>query len=82
MKTMMLLGHNQQANCVLYRFVEKLKQPVSEALDEGVSNEASPLSKLAKIWGSGVIKDQILESLERHWKELAHQGRSLEEIAR
>ena len=55
---------------------------MSEVLDEGVSNEASPLSKLARVWGSGVIKDQILENLETYWKELAQQGRTLEEVAR
>ena len=52
-----------------------------EVLEEGVNNESSPLSKLGRIWGSGIIKDKITEELECYWAKLAH-GRTLEEVAR
>ena len=52
-----------------------------EVLEEGVNNESSPLSKLGRIWGSGIIRDKIMEELDRYWKEVAH-GRTLEEVAR
>ena len=63
------------------RFVEELKKPVLEVLEEGVNNESSPLFKLGRIWGSGIIRDKIMEELARYWKEVAH-GRTLEEVAR
>jgi len=66
----------------MLRFVSDVKKPVSEVLEEGVSNELSPPSKLSKIWGSGVIKDKILEELDHFWRELAKQGRGFEEAAR
>ena len=52
-----------------------------EVLEEGVNNESSPLSKLGKIWGSGIIRDKIMRELGYYWKRLAH-GRTLEEVAR
>ena len=55
-------------------------------LEECVSDEKSHLSKLEGIWDSGVKgqspKSRILEELEGYWRELARQGRSLEEAAR
>ena len=64
-----------------FRFVQMLKKPVLEVLEEGVINKSSPLSKLGRIWGSGIIKDKIIEQLECYWAKLAH-GRTLEEVAR
>ena len=64
-----------------FRFVQMLKKPVLEVLEDGVVNESSPLSKLGRIWGSGIIKDKIIEELECYWAKLAH-GRTLEEVAR
>ena len=59
---------------------------MSEVLEECVSDEKSHLSKLEGIWDSGVKgqspKSRILEELESYWRELARQGRSLEEAAR
>ena len=55
-------------------------------LEECVSDEKRQLSKLEGIWDSGVKgqspKSRILEELESYWRELARQGRSLEEVAR
>ena len=55
-------------------------------LEECVSDEKSQLFKLEGIWDSGVKgqspKSRILEELEGYWRELARQGRSLEEAAR
>ena len=66
---------------MLLRFVEELRKPVLEVLEEGVNNESSPLSKLGKIWGSGIIRDKIMRELGYYWKRLAH-GWTLEEAAR
>ena len=60
--------------------------PVSEVLEKCVSDEKRELFRLRGIWDSGVKgqspKSRILEELESYWRELAQQGRSLEEAAR
>ena len=65
----------------MLRFVEELRKAVLEVLEEGVNNESSPLFKLGRIWGSGIIRDKIMRELDYYWKRLAH-GRTLEEVAR
>ena len=71
---------------ILIRFVEDLKRPVLEVLEECLWDEKSELFKLRGIWDSGVKgkspKSKILEELEGYWRKLARQGRSLEEAAR
>ena len=71
---------------ILIRFVEDLKRPVLEVLEECLWDEKSELFKLRGIWDSGVKgkspKSKILEELEGDWRKLAGQGRSLEEAAR
>ena len=68
------------------RFVEDLKRPVEEMLEECIWDEKSQLFQLRGIWDSGVkvksIKSIVLEELEGYWAKLASQGRSLEEAAR
>ena len=54
---------------------------VSAVLDELVHHqdkESFPISKLCKIWDSGVIKERILDQL----KGLSKNKRTLEEAAR
>ena len=57
-----------------------------KVLEECLLDEKSQLFKLRGIWDSGVKgqspKSRILEELEGYWKELALQGRTLEEAAR
>ena len=71
---------------ILIRFVEDLKRPVLEVLEECLWDEKSELFKLRGIWDSGVKgkspTPKILEELEGDWRKLAGQGRSLEEAAR
>ena len=71
---------------ILIRFVEDLKRPVLEMLEECLWDEKSELFRLRGIWDSGVRgqspKSRILEELEGYWRKLARQGRSLEEVAR
>ena len=71
---------------ILIRFVEDLKRPVLEVLEECLWDEKSELFKLRGIWDSGVkgksSKSKILEELEGYWRKIARQGRSLEEAAR
>ena len=71
---------------ILIRYVEDLKRPVLEVLEECIRDERRELFKLGKIWGTGdkvnSIKFKILEELEGYWRKLARQGRSLEEAAR
>ena len=45
-------------------------------------SEESSLSKLGLIWGSGIIKEKIMEEVVRQLKVLANQGRTLEQAAR
>ena len=66
----------------LFRFVEDLKNPVSDVLEELVYREDLKMHMLSPIWGSGLIKQQIMENLVEHWTKLAKLGRSLEEAAR
>ena len=71
---------------ILIRFVEDLKRPVLEVLEECLWDERRELYKLRGIWDSGVKgkspKSKILEELEGYWRKFARQGRSLEEVAR
>ena len=68
---------------MLVRYVEDLKRPVLAVLEECVWNENSNLFQLRGFWESGVkVKEKILGELEGHWRKLARQGRSLEEVAR
>ena len=57
-----------------------------EVLEECLLDEKSQLFKLRGIWDSGVKgqspKSRIFKELEGYWKELALQGRTLEEVAR
>ena len=65
------------------RFVEDLKRPVLEVLEECIWDENSQLFQLRGFWDSGVkVKSRILEELEAYWTRLAQQGRTLEEAAR
>ena len=64
------------------RFVEDLQSPVSDVLEELVYREDLKMHLLSPVWGSGVIKQQIMENLVEHWTKLAKLGRTLEEAAR
>ena len=64
------------------RFVEDLENPVSDVLEELVYREDLKMHLLSPIWGSGIIKQQIMENLVEHWTKLAKLGRTLEEAAR
>ena len=78
--------HSTYSIETLVRYVEDLKRPVEEMLEECVWDETSRLFQLRGIWDSGVKgqspKSKILEELEHYWKNLAKQGRTLEEVAR
>ena len=71
---------------IFIRYVEDLKRPVLEVLEECIWDERRELFKLTKIWNTGdkvnSIKFKILKELEGYWRKLARQGRSLEEVAR
>ena len=71
---------------ILIRYVEDLKRPVLEVLEECIWDESLQVFKLSIIWDTGdkdnSIKFKILEELEGYWRKLAQQGRSLEEAAR
>ena len=68
---------------ILIRFVEDLKRPVLEVLEECIWDENSQLFQLRGFWDSGVkVKSKILEELEAYWTRLAQKGRTLEEAAR
>ena len=64
------------------RFVEDLENPVSDVLEELVYREDLKMHLLSPVWGSGVIKQQIMENLVEHWTKLAKLGRTLAEAAR
>ena len=64
------------------RFVEDLQSPVSDVLEELVYREDLKMHLLSPVWGSGVIKQQIMENLVEHWTKLAKLGRTLAEAAR
>ena len=55
---------------------------MSEVLEELVYTEESNLSHLRQIWGSGIIKEKIMEEVTRQLKLVAKQGRTLEQAAR
>ena len=72
-----------QKICIKFlRFVEDLQSPVSDVLEELVYREDLKMHLLSPVWGSGVIKQQIMENLVEHWTKLAKLGRTLEEAAR
>ena len=72
-----------QKICIKFlRFVEDLENPVSDVLEELVYREDLKMHLLSPVWGSGVIKQQIMENLVEHWTKLAKLGRTLEEAAR
>ena len=62
--------------------MEDLESPVSDVLEELVYREDLKMHLLSPVWGSGVIKQQIMENLVEHWTKLAKLGRTLEEAAR
>ena len=66
----------------MLRFVEDLENPVSEVLEELVHREDIKMHLLSPVWGSGIIKQQIMENLVEHWTKIAKLGRTLEEAAR
>ena len=55
---------------------------MSDVLEELVYREDLKMHLLSPVWGSGVIKQQIMENLVEHWTKLAKLGRTLEEAAR
>ena len=72
-----------QKICIKFlRFVEDLENPVSDVLEELVYREDLKMHLLSPVWGSGVIKQQIMENLVEHWTKLAKLGRTLAEAAR
>ena len=62
--------------------MEDLENPVSDVLEELVYREDLKMHLLSPIWGSGIIKQQIVENLVEHWTKIAKLGRTLEEAAR
>ena len=55
---------------------------MSEVLEELVYSEDSNLSHLRLIWGSGIIKEKIMEEVTRQLEVVAKQGRTLGQAAR
>ena len=78
--------HSTHSFEILIRYVEDVRRPVEEVLEECVWDEMSRLFKLRGFWDSGVKgqspNSKILKELEGYWKKLAKQERSLEEAAR
>ena len=66
----------------LPRFVKTRTDKVSDLLDDLVDNKDSHLSQLRLIWGSGLIKEEIMKELVKYWNREARLGRTLEEAAR
>ena len=64
------------------RFVEDLESSVSDVLEELVYREDIKMHLLSPIWGSGIIKQHIMENLVRHWTKIAKLGRTIEEASR
>ena len=62
--------------------MEDLENPVSDVLEELVYREDLKMHLLSPVWGSGVIKQQIMENLVEHWTKIAKLGRTLAEAAR
>ena len=55
---------------------------MSEVLEELVYSEDSTLFQLRLIWGSGFIKEKIMEEVTRYLRVVAKLGRTLEQAAR
>ena len=64
------------------RFVEENAEQVSDVLEDLVYSEESSLFPLRLIWGSGFIKEKIMEEVTRQLKVTAKLGRTLEQAAR
>ena len=62
--------------------MEDLESSVSDVLEELVYREDIKMHLLSPIWGSGIIKQRIMEILVEHWTKMAKLGRTLEEAAR
>ena len=62
--------------------MEDLENPVSDVLEELVYREDIKMHLLSPIWGSGIIKQHIMENLVRHWTKIAKLGRTIEEASR
>ena len=71
---------------VCFMYVADLSEEVSEVLAEGLDNENSKLHFLRGVWDGGDKDDgvgkRVLGELEKYWRVLAQQGRTLEEVAR
>ena len=69
-----------------FRYVADLSEEVSGVLEEGLDNEDSDLHCLQGVWFGGDKDDgvgkRILGELNKYWRVLALQGRTLEEAAR
>ena len=64
------------------KFVAEYKEPVAAALEECVNIQQGPISVLrGQIWKQ-IAEPIIMGELERYWKGLAANGRTLEEAAR
>ena len=61
--------------------MEDLENHVSDVLEELVYREDIKMYLLSPIWGSGIIKQQIMENLVRHWTKIAKLGRTIEEAS-
>ena len=66
----------------LPRFVKTRTGMVSNLLDNLVDSKDSHLSQLRLIWGSGLIKEEIMKELVKYWNREARLGRTLEEATR
>ena len=62
--------------------MEERAEQVSEMLEELVYSEDSNLFQLRLVWGSGFIKEKIMEEVSRQLKVVAKLGRTLEQAAR
>ena len=82
----------------IFRYVAELSEEVSGVLEEELDNKDSELHRLQGVWfgvpsGSGnvtrfggdkddAVGERILGELNKYWRMLALQGRTLEEAAR
>ena len=62
----------------MFHRIEATASSVLEELVHHENKESFPISKLSKVWESGVIKGRILD----HLKALSRYSRTLEEAAR
>ena len=71
---------------ILFRYVEDLKRPVLEVLEECLRDKKSRFFKPRGDWDSGVKgqspRSKVVGELESYWSTLARRGRTLEEAAR